>query len=155
MADIEIWGPSVSEITTPAATDRAVWATGPGAGGYSVRGSFSWRNSDGYLVAQSLGQASAPVAGTVDDTSATFFENDSGGYGLNVGVSGTGGSWLQGQRSTGAGDLFPIALNPLGGGLLIGVAGIPNYANDAAAAAGGVPVSGIYRNGSVLMIRVS
>ena len=30
-----------------------------------------------------------------------------------------------------------------------------NYANDAAAATDGVPVGGIYRNGSVLMQRVS
>jgi len=29
-----------------------------------------------------------------------------------------------------------------------------NFANDAAAAAGGVPVTGVYRNGSVLMVRV-
>lgn len=35
------------------------------------------------------------------------------------------------------------------------LAGLGNYANDAAAAAGGVPVSGLYRNGSVLMIRVA
>lgn len=32
--------------------------------------------------------------------------------------------------------------------------GLGNYANDAAAAAGGVPVTGLYRNGSVVMIRV-
>lgn len=32
---------------------------------------------------------------------------------------------------------------------------IGNYANDAAAAAGGVPVTGVYRNGSVLMVRVT
>lgn len=32
---------------------------------------------------------------------------------------------------------------------------IGNYANDAAAAVGGVPVKGVYRNGSVLMVRVS
>lgn len=30
-----------------------------------------------------------------------------------------------------------------------------NYVDDAAAAAGGVPVNGLYRNGSVLMVRVS
>lgn len=30
-----------------------------------------------------------------------------------------------------------------------------DYANDAAAAAGGVVVGGFYRNGSVLMVRVS
>ena len=29
-----------------------------------------------------------------------------------------------------------------------------NYANDAAAATGGVPVNGVYRNGSALMVRV-
>ncbi len=35
------------------------------------------------------------------------------------------------------------------------VAGLPNFANDAAAAGGGVPVGDIYRNGSVLMVRVA
>ncbi len=34
-------------------------------------------------------------------------------------------------------------------------AGLGNYANDAAAAAGGVPIEGLYRNGSVLMVRVT
>jgi hypothetical protein len=34
------------------------------------------------------------------------------------------------------------------------VSGLGNYANDAAAAAGGVPVTGLYRNGSQLMLRV-
>ena len=32
---------------------------------------------------------------------------------------------------------------------------LPNYANDAAAASGGVAVGAMYRNGSVLMVRVS
>lgn len=35
------------------------------------------------------------------------------------------------------------------------LASIPNYANDAAAAAGGVEVAQVYRNGSVLMVRVA
>lgn len=35
------------------------------------------------------------------------------------------------------------------------LAGLGNYANDAAAAAGGIPVTGVYRNGSALMVRVS
>lgn len=39
---------------------------------------------------------------------------------------------------------FPAGLGALG-----------NYANDTAAAAGGVGVGGMYRNGSVLMIRVA
>jgi hypothetical protein len=29
------------------------------------------------------------------------------------------------------------------------------YANDGAAATGGIPVGGLYRNGSILMVRVS
>lgn len=32
---------------------------------------------------------------------------------------------------------------------------IPDFANDAAAAAGGVPVTRMYRNGSILMVRVA
>lgn len=35
------------------------------------------------------------------------------------------------------------------------LADIPNFANDAAAAAGGVDVAQVYRNGSVLMVRVT
>lgn len=33
--------------------------------------------------------------------------------------------------------------------------GLGNYADDSAAAAGGVPVGGVYRDGSVVMVRVS
>jgi hypothetical protein len=33
--------------------------------------------------------------------------------------------------------------------------GLPNYANDAAAAAGAIPIGGMYRNGSVIQVRVS
>lgn len=35
------------------------------------------------------------------------------------------------------------------------LSGLGDYVNDAAAAAGGVPVGGVYRNGSVLMVRVA
>ena len=37
----------------------------------------------------------------------------------------------------------------------IALGSLGNYANDVAAAAGGVTVGGMYRNGSVLMVRVS
>lgn len=37
----------------------------------------------------------------------------------------------------------------------VDLSGLANYANDTAAATGGVPVGGMYRNGSVLMVRVS
>lgn len=35
------------------------------------------------------------------------------------------------------------------------IATAPSYANDAAAAAGGVPVGGIYRNVNFLMVRIT
>jgi hypothetical protein len=35
------------------------------------------------------------------------------------------------------------------------LSGLGNYANDAAAATGGVPVGGVYRNGSALQVRVT
>lgn len=35
------------------------------------------------------------------------------------------------------------------------ISGLGNYVDDAAAAAGGISVGGLYRNGSVLMVRVS
>lgn len=38
---------------------------------------------------------------------------------------------------------------------LAGGSPLKNFANDAAAAAGGVPVNGFYRNGSVVQIRVT
>jgi hypothetical protein len=41
------------------------------------------------------------------------------------------------------------------GSIIITPSDVPNYANDTAAAAGGVPVGGLYRNGSVIQIRVS
>lgn len=47
-----------------------------------------------------------------------------------------------------------LSLNP-GGGLAITATALGNYANDAAAAVGGVAVNGVYRNGSVLMVRVA
>lgn len=40
-------------------------------------------------------------------------------------------------------------------GTKVFISGLGNYANDAAAAAGGVAVDQLYRNGSVLMVRVS
>jgi hypothetical protein len=44
------------------------------------------------------------------------------------------------------GTVTPSSLN---------LAGLGNYANDTAAASGGVAINGIYRNGSVLQIRVT
>jgi hypothetical protein len=40
------------------------------------------------------------------------------------------------------------------GALAANLASSPSYANDAAAAAGGVPVATFYRSGSAVMVRV-
>ena len=59
---------------------------------------------------------------------------------FNLYVAGTAPSYFAGKVNLAGGATLP---------------GLGNYANDAAAAIGGVPVNGIYRNGSVLMVRVS
>jgi hypothetical protein len=46
-------------------------------------------------------------------------------------------------------------LNISGAGIFTITQGLSNYVDDAAAAAGGIPVNGLYRNGSVVQIRVS
>lgn len=50
-----------------------------------------------------------------------------------------------------------ILVSVMAGGTLplLNMSNLANAANDAAAALAGVPVSGVYRNGSVLMVRVS
>lgn len=121
MADIEIWGPSVSEITTPAATDRAVWATGPGAGGYSRRNEFAWRVPAGYIIGSAPSFAAAvPTLGAISDSTSLYLTNNDPNYGLNIGVAGSGRSWLQAQRNDATSSVYAIMLNPLGGGVFVG-----------------------------------
>lgn len=55
MADTDVWGLG-GPIAAPAATDRAPWATGPGAGGYSTRGDFVWKNGlNSFVLAAGAG----------------------------------------------------------------------------------------------------
>lgn len=65
---------------------------------------------------------------------------------------------LQNNASVGVLDADVVAgvvtKNATSGVVLLN-ATLGNYANDGAAATGGVPVGGLYRNGSVLMVRVS
>lgn len=66
----------------------------------------------------------------------------------------TGGSVTLAAQGTDADVGFNIS--PKGTATVrIPIANVPDYANDAAAAAGGVPVGGIYRNASALQIRVT
>ncbi len=78
---------------------------------------------------------------------ALFFVYQPGGANTNVLVMGPNGVGL------GSANTIP-GLDVTAGGLRIG-AGLGNYANDAAAATGGVVIGQLYRNGSVAMIRVT
>jgi len=57
---------------------------------------------------------------------------------------------------TGTLNGLPVNLVAItGAGLITLAQGLSNYANDAAAAGGGIPINGLYRNGSVIQIRVT
>lgn len=69
-------------------------------------------------------------------------------------------AWLNDVNDTvytalGSGGVAPTTAQAVKTNLGFSVAGLGDYANDAAAAGGGVAVGALYRNGSVLMIRVA
>lgn len=78
------------------------------------------------------------------------YEPDSADYlGIKPGIAGAGVR-IQARGSANAG----IAIEPNGtGNVYIPIASVPNYADDVAAAAGGLSVGAIYRTGSLLKIR--
>jgi hypothetical protein len=79
-----------------------------------------------------------PVAATA--TNATIFRTAGAGLTLNL-------AWTAANA---------LSLQPSGGALrLPGIPASASYATDAAAATGGVPVGQLYRNGSVLQVRVA
>lgn len=89
--------------------------------------------------------------GGVYSSAALEFIGSGTGSAVNIGGTTTGpaiqhiGTSTYGLRLGGTYSAAPISFGTLPG----------NYANDAAAATGGVPVGGVYRNGSVLMVRVA
>lgn len=82
-------------------------------------------------------------------TGASF--SGAAGGGLEMLYSG-GIAYLQSYNRT-ALSLEPLALS--GSRLDLTFLSLGNYANDAAAAAAGLSVNSMYRNGSALMIRVA
>lgn len=67
----------------------------------------------------------------------------------------TGGAGEGRVQGTGASAVCHIRLAPKGAGGSVKIDNLGNYANDAAAATGGVPLSGLYRNGSTLQVRTA
>tara|TARA_Y100000401_G_scaffold47262_1_gene36392 strand:+ start:3242 stop:3901 length:660 start_codon:yes stop_codon:yes gene_type:complete len=102
------------------------------------------------------------LLGSIDTSTGISFTHPAGGASADVYMHFAGA--VQGSRfvisrqATGGAEIElesdgDINLNRTGnGGVLIG--GLGNYADDAAAAAGGVPINGLYRNGNVIQIRI-
>ena len=98
---------------------------------------------------------------TVASRGITFIHPAGGASGIiNMYYNGVaaGSRFVISRAATGGAEIEleadgDINLNRTGnGGVLIG--GLGNYANDAAAAAGGVPINGLYRNGNNIQIRI-
>jgi len=69
---------------------------------------------------------------------------------LNVGTSGTSGISATMQRVTdGDGNLTPLSL----ASSLVGLS-LSNFANDSAAASGGIPVGGLYHTDGIVKLRI-
>jgi hypothetical protein len=92
--------------------------------------------------------------------------NDAGGHLASVaGASGVSVNYIQLRSSSSGTPAQVLALGDANANLYLGPNGtgriktginnVPNYANDSAAAGGGVQIGEFYRNGSVLMIRVA
>lgn len=150
--------PGVSEFGINVGRNAAVdgtWVFGINASGRMALGTAAYN----YLV--NAGAAN-PARGILADLS----NSDAAPNGAMLSFTQNGiNNWCIGQ--TPAVDAFSIFQARNGGadgtevfritaaGLITTPAGFGNFANDAAAAAGGVPVNGWYRNGSVQMIRVT
>lgn len=108
-------GTAIGGTTAAAGRFTSVLATG-GASGFGVAA------PKGRVQISSAAAAASPTAGVVGNSVGLFLTNSDPNYGLAFGVSGTGASWLQGQRSDADGALYNLALNPLGGNVGIGTA---------------------------------
>lgn len=96
MADIDVWalgGP----IASPAGTDRVPVATSSGAGGYSARGEFVWKDASGnYVCAGPLGigtttpAALLEIAGVAGATKVFLTETGVRRYSIRAGGSASG-----------------------------------------------------------------
>jgi len=108
---------------------------------------------------------------TSTSTNDAFVHFKSSGTTFTAGVDGSEDSFtistntsLTGPGSTSTALRIPDVTSPKvhfdhgivsSGSIIITPSDVLNYATDAAAAAGGVPVGGLYRNGSVIQIRVT
>lgn len=100
-------------------------------------------------------------AGAWTDSGSHITKSSSGDFGIGIDSQSTSKLLVLGKSSTSS-DFALKLLNSSGNEIatfrndrLVTVPALQNFANDAAASAGSIPVGGLYRNGSVVMVRVS
>jgi hypothetical protein len=153
-----------TEIDTVPSIDNTVWFLDlENASADPVLGTdaeLTWGTSRGVIKTLGLvkvgigGSHTSAVTAREEALAAEFPLVISSGNGKHMELSnGTGGKWSINISASTDG----ININRVGGsgGLNLDTAYLGDYANDGAAAAGGVAVGQMYRNGSVLMIRVA
>jgi len=115
-------------------------AANGGQSGFTIRSSNRGGNTGaGYHLFLGGGEGSTATTGSAGGD-VRIFGADAKGTGNNKGGDVT----LAGGVPTGTGVTGKIIIT-----------GLTDAANDAAAATAGVPVNGLYRNGSVMMVRIA
>lgn len=134
-----------------------------------IQATISWWDSDNTQVLSVTSTASgAAKAVKVEQNNLGLTFNNGAGHpflfvnrgpdGAQVDYPGLVATQGQGARVTASGPGANVNLNltPKGdGNVVIPLSSIRSYGSDAGAAAGGVPIGGLYRNGNALMIRLS
>ena len=94
---------------------------------------------------------------TVSPGAALFQVDYIANAGTNIYVKSeaVGGSAIIGARGTNANIALKLAPKGTGWVTFAGLDNIPNYADDVAAAAGGMNIGGIYRTGNALKVRIA
>lgn len=158
----EVWslgGP----VAAPAASHRIPISTAPNAGGYLALASLLWIDASGKMTSPMASAnyqfnfaASNPARGIIGD-----FANN-GATGLTgcqwSFTQNTINNWVIGQPAGVDAFAFWAGRNGAADGteiLRLLPSGLSDYADDAAASAGGVPIKGLYRTGSIVKIRVT
>lgn len=150
-------GATTDILVSGGASALPVWTTATGTGAPVREGSPTFSGTVNFAALSTSGQMT--IGGTGSDAAIKALIR--GSKGIRLGTSATQGR-IEGVDNTGSGSYQPLALG--GDGVSIENAGTAlvnfeshygNFANDAAAAVGNVPVKGVYRNGSVLMVRVA
>jgi hypothetical protein len=134
-------------------TPAPVYETSATGVWWDTRGVFGGSNGGVTAIGGAFGEAVGAALSARARLGATGSVHVTNGSDDHIRLSNLDNSARWGINLT-SGNLRTLRLAG-SGYFLDDLSAIPDYANDAAAAAGGVPVGGRYRNGSVLQIRVT